>query len=192
MLDAGSKVTNPRTGTEWELIELGETNFVMRYSIPAGIDVPEIAEHYHSGWHEDFKVHSGSGTYRLGGKKGRISAGETVAMPEMVKHIHPYSSGAAPMVIDQIGSVPHPAPNAIRETLGFFFTMFEWEAQGRIALDKIGLPRHPMKFALAGRVLGRAGGYDARVPKPIADFGSATLGRLAEALGYHIIDPKWQ
>lgn len=192
MLEPGSKATNPRTGSQWELRELGDRHFVLRYTIPAGVSVPEIAEHYHVGWHEDFKVHQGQGFYVLDGQKHAISAGETVALPERARHIHPYSSGAEPMVIEQVGTVRDPAPNAIRETLGFFFTMFDWEAEGRIKLDRIGLPRHPMKFALAGRLLARAGGYDARVPKAIADAGGATVGRIAEILGYQIIDPKWR
>ena len=192
MLKTGTAVTNPRTGTEWEVIELEETRFVLRYTIPAGVSQPEIAAHYHVGWHEEFRVHEGQGTYRLGGTGHPLAAGETVTLPERVQHLHPYSTGAAPMVIDQIGTVPHPAPNAIRDTFGFFFTMFEWEADGKIKLDRVGLPRHPMQFALAGRVLARAGGYDARVPKPIADFGGATFGWLAEKLGYQIIDEKWR
>lgn len=192
MLDVGATATNPRTGSEWELLELSEKSFVLRYSIPAGQKVPEIAEHYHIGWHEEFHVQSGRGVYKLGGVEGTVSAGETIVMPEKIKHVHPYSTGDEPMVIDQHGTLSSPSSNAIKETLGFFFTMFEWEADGRIKLDKIGLPRHPMKFALAGRILGRAGGYDARIPKPIADFGGATFGRLSEMLGYSVIDPKWR
>ena len=190
MLEVGSTVTNPRTGSEWEIRELSETNFVLRYTIPPESQVPEIAPHYHIGWHEEFFVHSGTGAYELGGKKGSLTAGDAIAMPEQIKHVHPYSTDGETMVIDQCGTVNNPAPNAIRETLGFFFTMFDWEARGKIKLDKIGLPRHPMKFALAGRILTRAGGYDARIPKGFADFGGATLGRVAEALGYEVIDPK--
>jgi len=192
MLEVGAKATNPRTGSNWELLELSDTNFVLRYSIPVGITMPEIAEHYHVGWHEEFHVQSGQGVYKLDGKEGIASTGESIVMPESVKHVHPYNTGKEPMVVDHHGTVSSPEPNAIKDTFGFFFTMFEWEADGRIKLDKIGLPRHPMKFALAGRVLGRAGGYDARIPKPIADFGGATFGRLSEFLGYSIIDPKWR
>lgn len=192
MLDIGAKVTNPRTGTDWEVIELEETRFVLRYTIPAGVSQPEIAAHYHVGWHEEFRVQKGQGRYRLDGSEHPIAAGETVALPERVAHVHPYSTGEARMVVDQIGTVPHPAANAIRETFGFFFTMFEWETDGKIRLDRIGLPRHPLQFALAGRVLTRAGGYDARTPKAVADFGGATLGWLAEKMGYQIIDEKWR
>ena len=191
-VQVGAKATNSRTGSTWELVELSDTTFVVRYSVPSGIKKPEVAEHYHVGWHEEFHVKSGNAFYELDGKEGVASAGEIIVMPQRVKHVHPYSSSEEALVIEQHGIVSNHAPNAITETLGFFFTMFEWEADGRIKLDKTGLPRHPMKFALAGRVLGRAGGYDARIPKPIADFGSATFGRLSEVLGYSVIDPKWR
>lgn len=192
MLSVGATTTNPRTGSKWELLELSDTNFVLRYSIPPGTGIPEIAEHYHIGWHEEFQIKSGQGTYRLDGKEGTASAGDTVVFPEKIKHVHPYNTGNEPMVIDQHGTVSNPAPNAIKDTFGFFFTMFDWEADGRIKLDRLGLPRHPMKFALAGRILGNAGGYDARMPRSFADFGGATAGRLAEILGYSVIDPKWR
>jgi mannose-6-phosphate isomerase-like protein (cupin superfamily) len=192
MLDVGSHITNPRTGTEFRVMELGETRFVMRYTIPAGVGVPDIAEHYHHGWTEEFHVLEGHGHYRLDGRQHDIGAGESVTLPERVKHVHPWSSGDVQMVYDQIGTVENPSPNAVRETFGFFFTMFDWESQGKIKLDKVGLPKNPILFALAGRVLGRAGGYDARIPRAVADFGGATFGRLAEGLGYQIIDPKWR
>lgn len=192
MLDVGSKITNPRTGTVFEIVEFGETRFIMRYSVPEGVTRPDIAEHYHIGWTEEFHVLEGAGKYRLGGAVHDIAAGDRVTLAERTPHVHPWSTGDAPMVYDQIGTVATPAPDAVRNTFGFFFTMFDWEAQGKIRLDKIGLPKNPMQFALAGRLLGGAGGYDARIPKPMADFGGATFGWLAERLGYQVIDPKWR
>ena len=131
MLDVGAKATNPRTGSRWELMELSEDAFVLRYSIPAGVSKPEVAEHYHVGWQEEFCVHEGQGAYRLDGTTHRIDAGDRVTFPEKVRHVHPFSTGSDPMIIDQVGKLTNPAPNAIRNTLGFFFTMFEWEAAGR-------------------------------------------------------------
>ncbi|NNK78478.1 MAG: cupin domain-containing protein [Litoreibacter sp.] len=192
MLDVGSKVTNTRSGTELEITDLGETHFVLRYTMPERSRVPDFAEHFHVGWHEEFKVLSGEGSYKLGGDILPVNAGETAILPEKIPHIHPMNSGSAPMVVEQHATLTGTPPNAIRDTLGFFFTMYEWEAQGKIKLDKLGLPKNPMQFALAGRVLGRAGGYDARMPKGLADLAGATVGRLAEMLGHAVIDPKWR
>lgn len=193
MLEAGAKVTNQRSGTRFELLEIDPKSFVMRYTMKDKTPVPDFAEHFHVGWHEDFNVLSGEGTYVLGGKQGRVKAGETVSMPEQVKHIHPMNALDEPMVMEQHTKLTgEHGPNAIPDTLGFLFTMFEWEAEGKIALDKLGLPKNPMKFAAAGRILGKAGNYDARVPKGAADFAGATFGRLAEFLGVSVIDPKWR
>ena len=192
MLDVGVKVNNPRSGTEFELLAIEEDGFVLRYVMNRPSKAPDFAEHFHVGWHEDYKILSGEGTYRLDGVDGKARAGDTVAMPERIKHIHPKNTSPEPMVMEQHATVTGHGPQAVRDTLGFFFTMFEWESEGRIALDKLGLPKHPMKFAAAGRILGRAGGYDARLPKGAQDFSAATVGRLAEALGYEVIDPKWR
>ncbi|MDW4549967.1 cupin domain-containing protein [Defluviimonas sp. D31] len=192
MLEVGARVTNPRSGTEFELLDMSDTHFVLRYTMAEPSRAPDFAEHFHVGWHEEFKLLSGEGTYRLDGKVGTVRAGETAVLPEQIRHVHPMNTGSGPMVMEQHATVTDPAPGAIRETLGFFFSIFEWDAAGKIALDRLGLPRHPMKFALAGRVLGRAGGYDARLPKGAADVAAATVGRLAEMLGYEVIDPKWR
>lgn len=192
MLDVGANVTNPRSGTEFELLAIKDDGFILRYTMNGPSRAPDFAEHFHVGWHEDYKILSGSGTYWLDGREGTASAGDIVSMPERIKHIHPMNTSSEPMVMDQHATVTGHGPEAVRNTLGFFFTMFEWETEGKITLDKLGLPRHPMKFAAAGRVLGLAGGYDARLPMGAADFASATVGRLAEMLGYKVIDPKWR
>lgn len=192
MLEVGAKVTNPRSGTKFELLDLRDDGFVLQYRMDSPSQAPDFAEHFHVGWHEDYNILSGTGTYRLDGEEGVARAGDTVVMPERIKHIHPMNTSPEPMVVEQHATVTGHRPEAIRDTLGFFFTMFDWEADGRISLDKLGLPKHPMKFAAAGRVLGRAGGYDARLPKGAADFAGATFGRLAEMLGYEVIDPKWR
>ena len=192
MLAAGAKVTNPRSGTEFELLDIQDDGFVLRNTMEGPSRAPDFAEHFHVGWHEDFKILSGEGRYRLDGQEGTANAGDTVALPERMKHVHPMSVSPEPMVMEHHAKVTGYGPEAVRDTLGFFFTMFEWDAEGKIALDKLGLPKNPMQFAAAGRVLGKAGGYDARLPKGAADFASATVGRLAEMLGYSVIDPKWR
>lgn len=191
MIEPGDKVVNTRTGTLWEIIECETQTFRIRFSTPAGVNQVEIAEHYHIGWHEEFQIIEGEAAYVLDGQDARAKAGERVVFPERVRHIHPYNAGPGSLVFEQFGTVKGCPSDAVQKTFAFFFTMLEWEASGKIKLDKIGLPAHPMRFALAGRILGNAGGYDARLPKVLADFGSATFGRLAEALGYEVIDRKY-
>ncbi|MEL7344726.1 MAG: cupin domain-containing protein [Pseudomonadota bacterium] len=191
MLDAGTTITSHLSGTIFEVMELEPDRFVLRYTMPGPTRMPDFAEHLHMGWHEEFKILEGDVVYRLDGKEASATAGDTVIFPENVKHIHPMNRSDRPVVLEQHGTVTGHGPQAVRETFGFFFTMIEWEAAGKIKLDKLGLPRHPLKFAVAGRRLVAHGGYDARIPKFAAEFAGATFGRLGEWMGYTVIDPKW-
>ena len=192
MLEVGSRIKNPRTQTEFEVLELAPEGFLLRYSMPENRGLQDFAEHFHIGWNEEFTIRSGDVIYRLDGTEHTASAGDVVSLPERLKHLHPRNAGSSPAVLEHRATLDVPSIEAVKETLGFFFTMFDWEAEGKISLDRIGLPRHPMKFFAAGRMLGAHGGYDARLPKAMADFGNATMGRLAEAMGYSVIDPKWR
>ncbi|MBT8412875.1 MAG: cupin domain-containing protein [Boseongicola sp.] len=187
-----AKVTNSRTGTVFEILELGETRVMMRYTMQPHMKVPDIAEHFHTVWDEEFNILEGEGEYRLGGEKGTVKAGETLAMPRGVKHVHPWNTGAERMVMDQTAIVDPPHPRAIRDTLGVIFSLYKAEAEGRIALDKVGIPKNPVKFAATGRIFARNGSYDARFPKAMQDGGAATMGRLVEALGVDMIDPEFR
>lgn len=192
MLEVGSKVTNARSGTEFELLDIRDDAFVLRYTMNGPSQAPDFAEHFHIGWHEEFKIFSGEVAYRLDGQDGKAKSGETVTMPERMRHVHPMSISPVPVVMEQHGTLTGHGPDAVRDTLAFFYTMYEWEPLGKISLDRLGLPKHPMKFAAAGRMLGKHGGYDARLPKGVSDFANATLGRVAEMMGYDVIDPKWR
>ena len=193
MLTVGSRTRNARSGTEFEVLELGERRLVMRQTMPGPTRADDFVPHFHVGWDEAFDVLEGRGAYLLRGKTYPIAAGETVTFPERVPHRQPVNREPAPLVVDQrvdvTGELP---PDALASTVGFFFTMYDWEAQGRIALSAYGLPRNPLQFALAARTLARGGSYDARFPKLAADLLGATMGRLARLLGHEVIDPKWR
>lgn len=68
MLAVGAKVINPRTGTEFELLEMSETGFVLRSAIPGGMTTPDFDAHVHHGWDEEIVIHSGQGAYIKGGR----------------------------------------------------------------------------------------------------------------------------
>jgi hypothetical protein len=58
-------------------------------------------------------------------------------------------------------------------------------------LDKRGLPKNPLQFAATLRTLTKYDGYDASVPIPAQKILAATLGRLAEAIGYKAVYPQY-
>ena len=119
MQDIGASVTNPRTGTDWEVIELEETRFVLRYTIPAGVSQPEIAAHYHVGWHEEFRVREGQGKYRLDGTEHPIAAGETVALPEVIRAPLQHRRDPDGDRPDRDGAPPRPETRSARRSASF-------------------------------------------------------------------------
>jgi hypothetical protein len=54
-------------------------------------------------------------------------------------------------------------------------------------VDGQGRPKNPFQLAVTLKTLGKHGGYDAALPIPVQKFLAATLGRLAEALGYRAV-----
>lgn len=192
MLEVGTRAINHRTGSEFEILEMGPSGFVIHCTLPNISPIADYAPHYHVGWSEEFKILSGEAIYTVEGKEQRLKAGDTVTTPDRKKHIHPTNTSSEPLVYEHHATITGHDPRAGHDTMAFFFTMFEWEAAGKIKLDKIGLPSNPLKFAAAGRLLGNAGSYDARMPKGFANFGAATFGRLAEAMGITLIDEKWR
>lgn len=97
----------------FEILEIGETHVVMRYTMQPHMKVPDIAEHFHSVWDEEFKILEGEGEYRLGAEKGKVRAGESHDFPRGVKRVHLWNSGADPVVLDRTATVdPPPRPKA--------------------------------------------------------------------------------
>ena len=86
------------------------------------------------------------------------------------------------MVYRQINDFGAPNSSAVNDVLGVFATINGLAREGKIG--KKGLPKNPLQFAATLRTLVKHEGFDAAVPISIQRGTSATLGRLAEALGY--------
>ena len=54
-----------------------------------------------------------------------------------------------------------------------------------------GLPKNPLQFAATARALARYDSYDARFTIPMQKLLAATLGKLAEVLGYKGVYPQY-
>jgi hypothetical protein len=118
----------------------------------------------------------------LGGEQRTLRKGENVLMPAGVPHVHPWNTGADEMVYRQTNDFGATTPDAVTEVLGALATLNGLAREGRVG--KRGLPKNPLQFVATGRVYTKHGIYDAAVPIPIQKGLAATLGRLAEALGY--------
>lgn len=185
MIEAGFTMVNPftqsRTVVSETDVETGGAGFTIEVTCLPGTG-PSILEHLHDTWTETFEVLSGSAQYHLAGKHFTAQAGETVVMPARVAHVHPWNAGEEMMVYRQTSRFATPSREAVQDTLGSFATMNGLAREGKV--DARGLPKHPLQLAATLRALGRHGGYSTRLPITAQKLLSATLGRVAEALGY--------
>jgi hypothetical protein len=192
MIRAGFVIENPLTKSRTVVVESdAETQgmgwLLEIHSAPGTrFDVPE---HLHLTWTESFEIVSGSAFYKLNGIQKTAEAGEKfVVMPGQL-HIHPWNAGDRELVYRQMNKFDKRSPDAVQDVLGVFATRVGLARDGKV--DDNGRPKNLMQLAVTLRTLNKHGGYDARVPIPVQDFLGATLGRLAEVLGYKAVYPQF-
>ena len=176
-----SVLTQARTVVTETDAENGGAGFTLEMTCLSGRG-PNIVEHQHESWTETFEILSGTAQYRLDSKHLKAKAGETIVMPPNVAHVHPWCAGDTEMTYRQTTRFETPNPQAVQDTLGSFATVNGLAREGKV--DAQGLPKHPLQMAATLRTLGKHGGYSTRLSIPAQKILSATLGRLAEALGY--------
>lgn len=191
MITAGFTIENPQTGSRTTVLEgdaeLNGNGWLLetRCAPHAG---PDIAEHLHRSWVEQFEIISGSAFYRLNGEEKTASAGETIVVMPGERHVHPWNAGEDELVYRQMDRFAPPDYGAVQEVIGAFATLAAMGREGKVASN--GRPKNPLQGMAMMRVFTRHGGYDAALPVRMQDVLSATAGRLAEALGYRAIDPR--
>jgi hypothetical protein len=147
----------------------------------------DIVEHLHLTWTETFEIISGTAHYKLNGLQKIARAGEKIVMPPNQKQIHPWNAGENEMIYQQRSLFAEPNPQAVQDVLGVFATTAYLATQGKV--DQNGKAKNPLQLAASLRTLCKYGGYDASIPIPVQDFLAASLGGLAEAMGYKAINP---
>jgi mannose-6-phosphate isomerase-like protein (cupin superfamily) len=181
---AGFQTTDPITQTRILVVksaeEMSGRGWVTEVYCPQG-SAP-FPPHVHEIWTENFEILEGSATCRLGAKEHRVERGESIVMPPGVPHVHPWNTGSGQMVFRHTNDFGATTPQALTDVLGAFATMFGLAREGRVG--KSGLPKNPLQLAATARTLTKHRSFDATIPIPLQLALSATLGRLAEALGY--------
>ncbi len=192
MIRPGFETTDPRTGTRSIVLEgtaeREARGWVIEVHCPEGA-APAILEHVHLSWTETFEIVQGTAAYTIAGRTDTIGEGETVVMDAGLPHVHPWNAGTGTMVYRQTNEFAAASPSAVDEVLGVFATLNGLGREGK--LNAKGLPKHPLQFAATLRTLVRHEGFDAAVPIPLQRLASATLGRLAEAVGYRGVYPRY-
>jgi len=185
MIDPGFETTDPFTRTRLVVVqgarETSGRGWVIEVHCPQGA-APAILAHLHQTWTETFEILEGSAACRLGKKEHRLEQGESIVVPPGVAHVHPWNTGTGGMIYRQSNEFGASTAEAADEILGLLATINGLAREGRIG--RRGLPRNPLQFAATFRTLTKHGSFDAALPIPLQLGLSATLGRLAEALGY--------
>jgi mannose-6-phosphate isomerase-like protein (cupin superfamily) len=185
MISPGFETTDPITNTRLVVVkgarEMAGRGWVIEGHCPQGA-APAVLPHLHRTWTETFEILQGSATCRVGGAERRLETGESIVMPPNVTHVHPWNTGSGVMVYRHTNDFGASTPDAVDDVLGAFATMHGLAREGRAG--KRGLPKNPLQFAATVRLLTKHGNFDAAVPVALQLGLSATLGRLAEALGY--------
>lgn len=192
MIHAGFVIENPITQSRTTVIESdAETKGLgwlleVRCVSDAG---PDITEHWHATWTEHFEIIQGTAYYKLDGVQKTAQAGEKFVVLPRQHHVHPWNAGNQELIYRQKNNFDQADPAAVQDVLGVFATVAGLARQGKI--DKRGLPKNPLQLAATLKTLNQYGGYDSALPLPVQKFLGATLGRLANAVGYRGVDPQF-
>jgi hypothetical protein len=192
MIHAGFTIESPRTGTRTVVVKSdAETSgngweLELHCRTNAG---PDIAEHLHLDWTETFEIVSGSAYYKLDGIRKTAQAGESFVVHPRRLHVHPWNAGETEMIYRQNNKFSQSNPPAVQDVLGVFATIAGLTREGKVGND--GRPKNFLQLAATMRTLNKHGGYDARISIGTQYLISATLGRLAEALGYRAVYPRF-
>ena len=192
MINPGFETTDPFTKTRLIVVkgaqETAGRGWVTEVHCPEGA-APWVAAHVHRTWTETFEILQGTASYRLGTAVQTLRAGESVTMPPGVPHVHPWNIGSGVMIYRHTNDFGASTPEAVGDVLGAFATINGLAREGRVG--KKGIPTNPLQAAATIRTLTKHGGFDAAVPVALQLCLSATLGRLAEVLGYRAVYDRY-
>ena len=192
MISQGFETTDPITKTRLVVVkaaqDTGGRGWVTEVHCPEGA-APWGPAHVHRTWTETFDILQGTASCRLGTTVHTLQTGERIVMPPGVPHVHPWNTGSGVMVFRHTNEFGASTPEAVHDVLGAFATINGLAREGRIG--KNGLPKNPLQAAATIRTLTKHGGFDAVLPISPQLAVSATLGRLAEALGYRAVYDRY-
>jgi hypothetical protein len=93
------------------------------------------------------------------------------------------------MVYRQTNDFGASTPDAVSDLLSALATIHGLAREGRVG--KRGMPKNLLQLAATGRAYAKYGTFDAAMPIALQLGLTATLGRLAEALGYRAVYDRY-
>lgn len=177
----GQILTNPITGETVEILATSKesegkyTQFKISIKKGGGFSV----EHIHIAVDEEFEVLSGTLTYKLNGKDGKLNAGNSMTFPKGEPHTH-WNNDDEDLVMIQ----------TVRPSLDmdrFISTLFGLAADNK--LDKTGQPPFLQIMVWIRKMKSKT--YLAAIPKVVQDVLAFILTPIAYLLGYRVFYEKY-
>lgn len=192
MIHAGFVIENPLTQSRTIVVESdAETKglgwLLEVHCVPHAR--PDITDHWHATWTEHFEIVQGTAYYKVNGEQKTAQTGESFVVQPGQHHIHPWNAGDSELIYRQKNDFGQPDPAAVQDVLGVFATVAGLARLGKV--DKRGLPKDPLQLAATLKTLNKYGGYDSALPLLVQKFLGATLGQVANALGYQGVYPQY-
>ncbi len=141
-MKAGDVLDNPVTGMRTTVLETPDESdgrrVVVEYELRPGTGRDFTIAHVHRQYVERFDILSGQAAYMLDGVTGSVAQGETITVPVMTSHVHPWSVGDEPLVVRQTTEAVTPDMAGLRNTLVAAGTTLELARRGKV--DASGRP----------------------------------------------------
>ena len=133
---------NPLVGQRSRIVTLpGETGgrrFVLEYINRPFSGENAVPAHLHTAYMETFEILKGRAKYRLGTDTKAAVAGDTIAMPPMVRHVHPWSDSDEELHVRQVADANPPDLRGLNASLQAAITLQGLAKAGRV--NSRGLP----------------------------------------------------
>ena len=175
---------NPNVGQRSRIVTLpGETGgreFVLEYiNQPFGGE-HAVPAHLHTAYMETFEILKGRARYRLGSETKTAVAGERVAMPPLVPHVHPWSDSDEELHVRQVADANPPDLRGLNASLQAAITIQGLAKAGRV--NAKGLPNLLQLGVLIDTTMPAT--YLAGPPIVLQRVLFGTLGWLGRLAGY--------
>lgn len=182
---------NPRLGQRVRFLtlpaETGGRGFTLEYVYQPFSGETAVPAHIHTRASETFEILSGAAKYRVGDKERSARAGDWIALPAAVPHVHPWSVSADELHVRQTTEVSPPDAEGLLASLQALVTLFGLAAAGKV--NGKGLPNLLQLAVLIRSTM--PGTYIAGIPITVQRLLFGGLARIGEAAGYRTAYPEY-
>jgi Cupin domain len=156
----GDVLFNPVSGERLTFVRTsGSTDgtaLVLEWRVPEGSRMVALP-HRHPSNDEQFEIQEGRARFRVGTEWQEASAPYQFTVQRDTSHVHPANVGTGPLRVRQWIQLAGPDPQLVGGVERYFETITALARKGQV--DRIGLIRNPLQFALTVSELLMPGTY---------------------------------